>query len=452
MTEGSKVSIALRLGWPVRREYRTLALGQAINTLGDGLSTAILPLYFLAITSTAYHLTVVLVAVAICGAMGGSIGGVLADRYGHRQIAVASFVASGTATGVMVLQSNVVAVTACAAIAAGFLRSGKVSRNAYIGIQGGAERVQLRAYLRSVLNVSYSLGAALALVVVLAAENGIATRLLPEHTNADLFPYLVGLTFDAATSIAAGCVYLKLQCQNQLHHTNDESPSKRQPTTAHVHGTVPLVKDRRTIAAWKDIRFLQMSSVLALLVSFYELCSVLIVVYIVDAHGGPKWLVPVNVALFVLLSLALQMKVAQRVVDLHTAAQSARCGGLIASSGLLTLAAAPMLPHGGMIAAVFVATVIIVLGDVMASAGRWELEMGLARNEYMGQYQGVSDLCNTATASTLPVVALAVTVSGMAGWSLLIGATSLAALRLPHLTQKVAEYRQSHRSTQPVSR
>lgn len=449
-------AIQLRCGWPVRGEYRTLATGQATNTLGDGLSTAILPLYLLAITDSAKQLTMVLVAIAAVGALGGPLGGVLADRYGHRRIAVVSFISSGFATMTMIFQTSLTAIIISAAIAAGFLRSGKVSRNAYIGIRGGSQRVQLRAYLRSVLNVSYSLGAALALVVVLAAEKGFASVFVPDRIDPQLFPYLVGLGIDAATSIAAGCVYLKLRPQAASR------PAMRQADSGHQAGPEPREcqavalgpkteskpESKPSVVAWKDWRFLQLSSVLALLVSFYELCSVLLVVYIVDAHDGPKWLVPVNVGVFVLLSLVLQMRVAKRVVDIGTAARSARQGGLLASLGLATLAIAPTLPGPGMIAAVFASTIVIVVGDVMASAGRWELEMGLARPEYMGQYQGVSDLCNTATASTLPAMALAVTVAGSAGWIVLLGATSFAALRLPLLAKKAGSRRQV---SQPVT-
>lgn len=433
-------AIQLRCGWPVRGEYRTLATGQATNTLGDGLSTAILPLYLLAITDSAKQLTMVLVAIAAVGALGGPLGGVLADRYGHRRIAVVSFISSGIATMTMIFQTSLTAIIISAAIAAGFLRSGKVSRNAYIGIRGGSQRVQLRAYLRSVLNVSYSLGAALALVVVLAAEKGLASVFVPDRIDPQIFPYLVGLGIDAATSIAAGCVYLKLRPQAASR------PAMRQVDSGHQAGAEarerqavalgPKPESKPSVVAWKDWRFLQLSSVLALLVSFYELCSVLLVVYIVDAHDGPKWLVPVNVGVFVLLSLVLQMRVAKRIVDICTAARSARQGGLLASLGLATLAIAPTLPGPGMIVAVFASTIVIVVGDVMASAGRWELEMGLARPESMGQYQGVSDLCSTATASTLPAMALAVTVAGSAGWVVLLGATSFAALRLPLLAKR----------------
>lgn len=395
-----------------------LVIGQAVNTFGDGLSSAILPLLMLSLTGNSAYLTCSLMLIGVGSALGAPIGGSLADRFGYVRVAVICFVGSALSTVMMVAQDSLWGLVLWASIAGTLLRAGKVARNAYIGVTAGADRVQFRALLRSVLNVSYTLGALLALAVVLFTQTshgqGLGSGLV----------YGAALLLDGCTSLVAAALYTKLDPYRQ--ERGAASPSE-------------LSTSR--LVAFKDRPFVAMSVVLGLVVNLYELFAVVLLVYVVNAHGGPEWLVPASLATLVSLSVLLQVRVSAGVTSPDSAVRTARQGGVFGLCGMGILALTSLADGLGLLVLVFSACILVTCGDVFASAGRWELEMELAEQEHMGQYQGVSDLCNVGVASAVPLVGLVVVAGGPFGWFATLATLAAAAAGLGPLVKKVQRTR-----------
>lgn len=411
----------LRRGIPVHGTHKRLAAGQLVSTFGDSITGAVVPLFFLFTLGASAGGVALAMTTASLGSMAGAtIGGTLSDRFGHRRVATISFAASAVAACALAVSQTYAVALVFVFIADGCLRSGKASRNAYIAHIGGPDRVLLRGYLRSVLNISYACGALAALGFTLAQAGRI-----PGIDGTEAFR--VAIILDATTSAIAAVIYSRL-------------PDAQIPATQNA---TSCPSSPQSLSAWRDYRYLASVAVLAQLVSMYELFTAALTIYLVATHGAPAWLVPVSLGLFTVISVAAQVPASRGVTSVPTATRAIRRGGGIAVIALAAIALAPTLPMTGLVAVTLIAATVLIVGDVLISAGRWELEMGLANPASQGSHQGAADTCFQAVGAALPQVTLAAAASPLVGWPVLLAVLGAATFGIGPLADRTMAAREA---------
>jgi MFS family permease len=373
---------------------RVLALAQLANSLGDGAFYACSALFFTRVVGlSATQVGLALTLAWATGMLAGVPLGYVADRFGPRRTAVLLAVATaGTLTSFLVVRSfPLFLLVACLyACGQGGLTSARGALLA--GLVEAGQRTRVRAHLQSTLNAGLAVGAGL---------GGLALTF-------DTRPaYLAVFAMDAASFLAAALVLRRLP----------EVPAA--PAAPDAGPRLAVLRDRpyAVITLLNAVMYLNM-----------PLLSLGLPLWIVERTDAPK---PMAAGLLIvnMLSVVLfQVRVAQRVTSLRTAARIAGRAGwvLLAACGVYAISAGRI----GAVAAVAVlltAAAVQVLGEMMQGAAAWELGFGLAPADKQGQYQGFFGMAPQIARMLGPVVMTTLLIGwGTPGW-LVLGGLFLAA-------------------------
>ncbi|WP_433307193.1 MFS transporter [Actinoplanes sp. CA-030573] len=155
-----------------------LAWASATASLAKGLQFAVSALFF----TTVIGLSPATVGIGLTIAGGAGIAvafgsGYLADRVGARRVLLGAAAGQGAALGAYGIVRSAIPFVLVACVALGAQGAQRTAQSALLARQfTGAERVQVRARLRVVTNVSVGLGSLLA-AAALAAGSPLAYRL-----------------------------------------------------------------------------------------------------------------------------------------------------------------------------------------------------------------------------------------------------------------------------------
>ena len=372
---------------------RRLALAQLANSVGDGAFFVTFALFFtriVGVPATQFGIGVSLGWVA--GLLAGVPLGHLADRRGLRGTAVV--LASATALSVVALIAVgmlagqamplfVVAMCAYACSQAGL----HAARQALLArlVEPG-QRTRTRAYLQSTANAGLAFGAAL---------GGVA---LWRDTEA---AYVTVLGVDAVAFAFAAVV---------LHRLPVVAGAAR------VHGTAAVLRDRpyAVIALLHAVLLLNM-----------PLLSWVLPLWIAERTAAPRGMVAAVLVLNTLGVALLQVRVARVVRDVAT---GARAGLLLAVACVVFAASGAGSSPWLAVLCLVTAASFQVAGEMLQSAGGWQLSFDLSPPDRHGQYQGLFGSGIALARIVGPALLTTLVVAwGAPGWFVLGGIFALAA-------------------------
>ncbi|QRP43625.1 MFS transporter [Amycolatopsis sp. FDAARGOS 1241] len=376
------------------RPGRLLAAAQLAASLGDGAFLTCSVLYFTRVVGlTAGQVGLALTLGWAVGSVAGVPLGHLADRRGARGAGVLLSVATALAVGsFLVVGSAWTFAPAACCYATGQCGLTAVRPALLAAHAEPRQRTRIRAHLQSAGNAGLAIGAGLGGLALLAGTSGA---------------YVAAFSLDAVTFLVSA-VLLRLL-----------------PVVA----PAPAARGKGSATAvLRDRPYVLVTLLNAILLLRMPLLSVAIPLWIVSRTAAPEWTVS---ALFVLNTVVVvlgQVRVATRVTGLHSASRLVRQSGVLlaASCGAFALSAAGS--SAWVAVAVLVAGALLqVLGEMLQSAGTWEIGFGLAPASRQGQYQGFFGTGTSVARMAGPALLSTVVVQwGTPGW-LLVGAVFVAA-------------------------
>ncbi|WP_103353557.1 MFS transporter [Amycolatopsis sp. CA-128772] len=377
-----------------RRAGRLLAAAQLAGSLGDGAFLTCSVLFFTRIAG----LTPAQVGLGLTlGWAAGSVAGVplgrLADRHGTRGSAVLLALATG-ASILAFLFVRTPLLFVLAACLYGSCQTGLAAvRQALLAELADPERrTRIRAHLQSAGNAGLAVGAGLG-GLALSADTASA--------------YLTVFVLDAAMFVVTAAL---LQALPALPRTS--SPRAAAPKSA-------VLRDRpyALVTALNAILLLRM-----------PLLSVAIPLWIVEHTPAPGWTVSALFVLNTVVVVLLQVRVAGRLTTLGSATRMVRRSGVLLLASCVAFASSALGASPAVAFAVLVVGALVqVAGEMLQSAGSWEIGFALAPADKQGEYQGFFGSGISVARAVGPLLLSTVVVGwGLPGW-LLLGAAFLAA-------------------------
>ena len=384
---------------PDRPELRILAISTLINTFGNGLFMTIEVIYFTSVVG----LSPAKVALALSIAGGISLlfsvpAGHLSERYGPRNIGAIAYIFEGLFLACLVFVHSYAPFLVINIICGITGTVGQTMRMATISKLGtGEERVNIRAYQRTVTNFGIALGS-----VIAGLALGINTKSV----------YQAMLLANALTFIVSSLVFLRLPFI-------PPTVEKSEPISFEA------VKDRRFLGATVLNGFMSLHFVLQ---------GVAIPLWIVNETNAPRWWVSVIMVINTIGVVLFQIRVSRGSGDITVGALQFRRAGFAVAVACLLYA----LASG--VSTIWACTILVLamcahaFGELIGSAGSWSIGFGLADEKHQGQYQGVYSLSWGVGGTIGPafVTAMAITI-GQLGWifmAVLFAITGLLMYRL----------------------
>ncbi|MFF9500874.1 MFS transporter [Streptomyces sp. NPDC014656] len=371
---------------------RTLLLAQLSNSVGDGVFYVTSALYFTGVAGLSA--AQVGAGLAVAWAVGSAAGvplGTLADRRGPRGTSVFLALVTAAAVASFLLIGSFPAFLAAATLYASAQSGLAAARQALLaGLVAPEARTAVLARLQAASNAGLAVGAAL---------GGLALHAGTRDA------YLAVFALDAGGF---------LLCALLLGRLPAPAPARASATGAADSATAVL----------RDRPYVVLALLNALMLLRMPVLSLALPLWIVQRTAAPGWTVS---ALFVLNTVAVtlfQVRAARPVTDLESAAGAVRGAGAVmfAACAVFAASALPGLGAGAAVAVLVLGSVLLVVAEMRHSAGSWQLGLGLAPADRVGQYQGFYG-AGVPVARTLgPLVVTTLLIGGgPAGW-LLLGA------------------------------
>ncbi|MEU5263849.1 MFS transporter [Amycolatopsis sp. NPDC021455] len=371
-----------------RHPGRLLAAAQLAGSLGDGAFLTCSVLFFTRIAG----LTPAQVGLGLTlGWAVGSVAGVplghLADRHGARGSAVLLALATGASILAFLLVRSPPLFVLAACIYGSCQTGLAAARQALLAALADPERrTRVRAHLQSAGNAGLAVGAGLG-GLALAADTAPA--------------YLTVFALDAASFVVTAALLSALPAV---------------PASSAAAGEPKL-------AVLRDRPYALVTLLNAILLLRMPLLSVAIPLWIVERTAAPGWTVSALFVLNTVVVVLVQVRVAGRLASLGAAARMVRRSGvlLLASCVAFALSASGTSPWTAF-GVLVVGALVQVLGEMLQSAGSWEIGFALAPADKQGQYQGFFGTGTSVARAIGPVLLSTVVIGwGLPGW-LLMGA------------------------------
>ncbi|MGK5640188.1 MFS transporter [Streptomyces sp. URMC 126] len=393
---------------------RTLALAQLGNSVGDGAYYVTSALYFTHVVGLAPAR--VGLGLTVAWAVGSVVGvplGRLADRRGPRGTAVLLALATGVAVATFLVVRGFLPFVAAACLYASAQSGLAAARQALLaGLVAEEERTGALAHLQSALNAGLAAGAGLG-GLALSVGTGPAYRGV--------------FAVDALSFVLCALLLSRLPAVA--------------PVPAPRNGGLRVLRDRPYVVV---------TLLNAVLLLRLPLLSLGLPLWITERTEAPAWLVS---ALFVLNTVAValfQVRAARSVTGLATAARALRGSGLIMllACGVLALSAgrSPWVA----VAVLTGGSVLLVVAEMLQSAGSWQLGFELAPAGRIGEYQGFFGTGTTVARALGPVLLTSLLAGlGVAGWLLLGGLFLTASYALGPVARWAADGARRDRAATP---
>lgn len=316
--------------------------------------------------------------------------GMVADRMSRRRLLSLLFFTLAVGFGLYSLADTAVAFYVLV-ICVGFFEYGtSPTMSALMGtLVSPDERVRLKAMMRSVFNIGFSVG------IGVAAAAALSPDLL----------VLIPLT-TAVLMVVAALLVLRLP----------EGERKAIPSGF------------KRFAALRDMPFLGVIGVSAVLASHITIVLVTLPLWALSRTSLPHFVVPLLLIVNTIFVILFQVRASKGAETVAGAARIARRSGYGLAGGCLVIALTA-LNNNVVLAAVAVVVSVLILStaEILQSASAWGLGFGLAPEHAQGQYLGAFDLHLITQNMVGPAILSGVVVAfGLWGW-LAIAAVVLAA-------------------------
>ncbi|MEU8892683.1 MFS transporter [Streptomyces sp. NPDC048442] len=369
---------------PPAGPQRTLSLAQLSNSVGDGAFYVTSALYFTQVVGLAPAR--IGLGLAVAWAVGSVVGvplGRLADRRGPRGTAVLLALATAAAVASFLVVRDFLPFVAAACLYATAQSGLAAARQALLaGLVAKEERTGALAHLQSTLNAGLALGAALG---GLALAAGTRTA------------YQAVFAVDALSFLLCALVLLRLPAVP--------------PAPALPGAKLEVLRDRpyTVLTLLNTVLLLRM-----------PLLSLGLPLWITERTQAPAWLVS---ALFVLNTGAVmlfQVRTARTVRDPATAVRALRRSGALMLATCAVFALSGAAPTGVALAALLAGSVLLVVAEMLQSAGSWQLGFDFAPPGRTGEYQGFFGTGVPVARTLGPLVLTTLLMgAGVLGWVLL---------------------------------
>ncbi|URM92505.1 MFS transporter [Streptomyces sp. MRC013] len=381
---------------PPRGPARTLTGITLVHTLGQGLWMALNAIY----ATTVLHLSPGQFGIGVGVAAGVALAvstptGHLADRVGPRAVQIWSFLALGPLTAGLLFVRGFgpyVLLVSVQAVAYSASRSARMAMVA--GLVPPADRVSVRAYLRATSNVSVSVGAALAGLLLVLDSVGA---------------YRLAVVFNASTYLLTGLLTLLLPAV---------APQPARPGPALI-----VLRDRPYLA------FVVLDGLLSM---HNLLLDVVLPLWVLHHTGAPRWVIAAILLTNTIAVVLLQVRAARGTDEPSAAARASRSGSLCLAAACVVFAftdgASPALACALLLAG----ALAHVLGEVRQSAGSWGMSFGLAPEHAQGQYQGTYAMGADMGKMIAPALLTWLVIEyGAVGWAVMAAGFALVGAAMP---------------------
>lgn len=356
-TFGRKLSAFKSRYIPADPHIRVIALALLVNTFGNGLFGTLEVIYFTQVVG----LTPAQVGLGLSIAGGISLcfsipAGHISDRFGPRNLAVASFAAEGVLIFVIMFVHSFlgfVAVATLGGIAGVITQTFRMATIARVG--GPDNSVQLRAFTRSVVNLGIGLGTVFA---------GVALSI---NT---VTAYNIIVVCDAVTFWIAAIIWSRLPIMEPTVERGTEL-------------SFEALKDRRYLIAMicngiNSLHFILMGVALPL--------------WVIHETKAPRWMVAFMMVINTVCVVLFQMAASKGSERVENGAKYFARAALFVSLACILYSVTQGM--NAVLASVFliVASLVHVAGELLGSAGSWSIGFGLADRSRQGEYQGVWSL------------------------------------------------------------
>jgi MFS family permease len=373
---------------------RPLAVAQLTDSIGLGGYLVCSALYFtrivdLSATQVGFGLTV---GWAV-GFLAGVPLGHLADRRGPRGIAMLLALWTAAALVLFLFVRSFVPFVIVACLYSSALCGLTAARQALLaGLVEAAQRTRVRAGLAVAVNGGIAIG---------AGFGGLALQIDTEAA------YLTVFALDAVSLVVSALVLLTLPVVAP-------APAARQ--------------GEPRLAVLRDRPYVMVSVLNMLLQLHIPLITLAIPLWIVERTNAPSWTVSALLVLNTLSVVLFQVKVANRVSDLSSAARQIRFAGLGLLAACIVFATSGFgAPAGAAVIILLIAAALQTSAEMMQASGAWEISFGLAPEGRHGQYQGFFGSGFTVARMLGPLLVTTLVLNwGTIGW-LLLGGVFLAA-------------------------
>ncbi|WP_246341556.1 MFS transporter [Streptomyces physcomitrii] len=379
---------------------RTLTGITLVHTMGQGLWMALNAIYATTVLDlTPGRFGISMGAAAAVALAVSTPTGHLADRLGPRVLQIWSFLALGPLTAALLAVEGFgpyVAVVCVQAVAYSASRSARMAMVA--GLIPPEDRVAVRAFLRATSNVSVSVGAGLA-GLLLAADSETL--------------YRAAVVFNAATYLVTGLLSLLLPAV---------APQPARPGPALI-----VLRDRPYLA------FVVLDGLLSM---HNLLLDVVLPLWVLHRTHAPRWMIAGILLTNTVAVVLLQVRAARGTDQPRAAARASRSGALCLAAACLVFAAS-----GGRSALtagllLFAGALAHVLGEIRQSAGSWGMAFGLAPEHAQGQYQGTYAMGADMGKMLAPALLTWLAVEhGVAGWVVMAVGFALVGAAMPLLVR-----------------
>lgn len=367
---------------PRTADMRVLAAATLTRAVGHGVFYTVSVLYFAHADGMSVRLAGIGLTIAAVAAMVVSVpAGHLADLFGPREVSSYCFLLQGGVTCAFAFIDGFGSFVAVAVLAASAESAGGAAFGAMIaGITEGADRVQARAYLRSVTNAGIAVGA-LAGGVLLAYD--------------DRSVQAAGLVGCGVLFAVGGMVQMRLPAITPGGEHTRASPW----------------------AVFADRRYATVGLLNVALVLNVGLLTVALPLWISERTEAPTSLYAVLLVLNTVGVVLFQVRVSKRATDADSAARTSRLAGIALLACCVLFAWSADAPLGLAVVLLVVGTAVHVLGELLYSAGAWALSYELAPEGAHGQYQGFFSMTSQLGSALTPAAATTVVIGfGAVGW------------------------------------
>jgi MFS family permease len=333
---------------------RMLSAAALVNAFGNGAYLATGVTY---LTRIAGLSPTAMAAGLSIGAAAGMVSttplGYVADRYGPKRLQIAALLVLAVAYAVLLDVRTPLAFVLISCVIAIAMALSKGANGALAaGIAGPAERLRVRAFLRSMTNAGIGLGTLAGSLPLLI------------HTH---WAYGVVLLVNAFSFVIAAAVVTRVTAV----------PPQAKPESG---PRLVALRDRPFLA------FVVLDGVLTS--TFNDLIVIGLPLWLAARTHAPLWLISAALVVNTAGCVLLQVRAARGIEGLAAGSRIARRGSSIIAAACVVFAWTAGMPSWVVGGLVLVAAVVHVIGELWMSTGSWAIVFGLSPESAHGQYQG----------------------------------------------------------------
>ncbi|WP_157751369.1 MFS transporter [Actinoplanes derwentensis] len=396
----------------VRRDalLRRLLTVTLVDTVGRGAFFTLTMLYLT--TVVGIPAVTAGIGLTVAGGVGvvASLGfGHLADRWSSRQMLIVLHLVQACALVAYLRVDDLVTLIVVSSLVTLAQQGGSSVRAAAVGRAfPGAERVRIRATMRTVTNIGIAVGTSVA-AIPLAIGTGGAYRV---------------------TMAAAGALYL-VSAVLLVGLPADRIDAR--PGTEPNSDGGPAVRSR---SPYRDGRFLAVTVLSGVFGMQFGLFEVAMPLWVVRHTTAPDVLVSPLLLVNTVLVIALQVRLSRGTGDVQGAGRVMMHAGWLMAAACGLWAAAGQVSVIVAVVVLFAAAAVHTLAEITSSAAGWSLSFDLAPPDRIGAYQGMYGTGYALGAMAAPTVVTAAVTMGATGWALLAFTFLASAVGIAVITRR----------------